>query len=95
MLKIETIVRPSSIHGKGCFTLYNIALGELIWSDDGESPTHISDYPDNSKFINHSQIPNTGLGPNGSTIALRDIMAGEEITENYYETVPQFVDCLT
>lgn len=37
---------------------------------------------DNGKFVNHSSTPNTyGVG---DTIALKDILIGEEITEDYY-----------
>ena len=40
---------------------------------------------DNSRFINHSETPNSAFDYNKKgRIALRDIQAGEEITENYY-----------
>ena len=42
---------------------------------------------DDSRFMKHSDTPNTcedfGEGAHGTTIALRDIEAGEEITTNY------------
>lgn len=42
---------------------------------------------DHACFINHAPNPNTGAPPNGATpvttVALRDIAAGEEITCNY------------
>jgi SET domain-containing protein len=43
---------------------------------------------DHACFINHSPDPNTGTSPDdttpGTTVALRDIDAGEEITCNYF-----------
>jgi hypothetical protein len=43
---------------------------------------------DHACFINHSSTPNTGAPaeapPPVTTVALRDIAAGEEITCNYY-----------
>ena len=43
---------------------------------------------DHACFINHSPAPNTGAPPNATvpitTVALRDITAGEEITCDYY-----------
>lgn len=43
---------------------------------------------DHACFINHSESPNTGAPPNASapvtTVALRDLAAGEEITCNYW-----------
>jgi SET domain-containing protein len=42
---------------------------------------------DHACFINHAEPPNTGAPPNAippvTTVALRDIQAGEEITCNY------------
>ena len=31
MLTIKTEVRPSSIHGLGCFTMQDISRGQVIW----------------------------------------------------------------
>lgn len=45
---------------------------------------------DDDRFTNHSETPNTRFA-DGSTIALRDIQPGEEITTDYREfgmTVP-------
>ena len=43
---------------------------------------------DHACFINHSDTPNTGAAVNPAlpvtTVALRDIQAGEEITCNYW-----------
>lgn len=48
---------------------------------------------DNARFVNHSAEPNSGSPPDGNplcSMALRDIDAGEEITENYghYDNCP-------
>jgi uncharacterized protein len=44
---------------------------------------------DHACFMNHSPTPNTGAPPEAAppitTVALRDIAAGEEITCNYFE----------
>lgn len=39
---------------------------------------------DNSRFINHSEEPNTEFSRGTSGYTLRDIAEGEEITCNYY-----------
>jgi uncharacterized protein len=49
--------------------------------------------PDNGRFVNHSDAPSSGAGVNGRllySVALRDIAAGEEITEDYatYDECP-------
>ncbi len=46
--------------------------------------------PDDERFVNHADDPNVGEDPSrddamGEMYALRDIQAGEELTENYYE----------
>lgn len=40
---------------------------------------------DHDRFMNHSDTPNVGMHPDGSTenVALRDIAAGEELTCDY------------
>ena len=48
---------------------------------------------DNSRYVNHSHEPNSGASSNGdplSSVSLRDIYAGEEITEDYscYDACP-------
>jgi SET domain-containing protein len=40
---------------------------------------------DNDRYTNHSEHPNTGNGDMVTTVALRDIAAGEEITANYFD----------
>ena len=49
--------------------------------------------PDNGRFVNHSDVPNSAAGVNGTllySVALRDIAVGEEITEDYstYDECP-------
>lgn len=39
---------------------------------------------DDARFFNHADAPNT-IGKDKSTIAARDIAAGEELTCNYFE----------
>jgi uncharacterized protein len=31
MMTIQTAVRPSPIHGLGCFTVHDIAQGQVVW----------------------------------------------------------------
>lgn len=44
---------------------------------------------DSAIYFNHSDEPNTGTSPAGN-VALRDIRAGEELTENYRNLGPGF-----
>ncbi len=44
---------------------------------------------DNDRFINHSETPNVGNGPNNTRVALRDIRIGDELTEDYAANYPQ------
>jgi uncharacterized protein len=86
-------VKESPIHGMGCFSRYDVKKGEIVWAYvegfDTESPKNLSDYPDDARFINHSDNPNTIANADGATFAVRDIEVGEEITENYCQTVPE------
>ena len=56
----------------------------FVSKEDG----HVILSGDHACFINHSPDPNTGAPPNAAvpvtTVALRDIAVGEEITCNYY-----------
>ena len=48
---------------------------------------------DDSRFMNHSDSPNTGQDPEtGVTFALRNIKAGEELTIYYKDFCEQFMD---
>jgi hypothetical protein len=42
---------------------------------------------DNDRFMNHSEAPNVGMNPDGTStcLALRDIAAGEELVCDYRE----------
>ena len=95
MMRVRTTVKPSSIHGFGCFADAPISAGELVWQYvagfDQEDPLTLYDYPDNARFINHSIVPNTEPTTDGNTRAMQAIPSGTEITENYYQTVPALI----
>ena len=55
-----------------------VALAHSFVNDDGR----IILSRDNAVFFNHSDAPNTLATPEGN-VALRDIAAGEELTESY------------
>ncbi len=90
-MEVNTYVWPSKIHGYGCFSSKPIIAGTIVWKMDGHQPTYLSDYLDHARFINHSENPNTVPDSFGNTIACRNISQGEEITEDYRETVPELL----
>lgn len=45
---------------------------------------------DNGRFVNHSEAPNMGCADPTLGVALRDIEAGEEITNDYAEFWPEY-----
>lgn len=49
---------------------------------------------DDSRFWNHSRTPNTGANRDGAftSVALRDIATGEELTEDYSAFDPDFAE---
>lgn len=59
-----------------------------------QKPEYIVYEVDNSRFMNHSETPNTEYSDFAAGTALRDIAAGEELTCNYndffteYELLP-------
>ncbi len=63
-----------------------------------EKPDFIVYEVDNSRFMNHSDAPNTDYSDFAAGRALRDIAAGEELTCNYndfftgYELLPHEID---
>lgn len=65
------------------------AQAKLINSDYNDGSIHVL-LGDDARFVNHSDNPNTDgvLSPDGHgyTIANRDILPGEEITTDYYDT---------
>lgn len=54
------------------------------FSSPSEKKNRIDVALDDSRFVNHSENPNSGWNERGS-FALRDIKKGDEITENYLE----------
>lgn len=63
-------------------------------------PDHIVYEVDNSRFMNHSETPNTDYSDFAAGRALRDIRAGEELTCDYndffsrYELLPPELELL-
>lgn len=57
------------------------------WNDKGKIRLSL----DNGRFTNHSYAPNAVLRL-GTTVALRDIEVGEEITQDYSTFDPDFDD---
>ena len=101
MLLVRTEVRSSPIHGRGLFAAERIREGRWVWCFEPRvdqigavASEHFSwrtEYGyvtpgDDARYINHSKTPNlwtmAGLAP---VVAVRDIEAGEELTENYAE----------
>lgn len=60
-----------------------VALAHSFVNDDGRMILS----RDNAVFFNHSEEPNTLATPDGN-VALRDIAACEELTENYLDFPP-------
>jgi hypothetical protein len=117
MLLIQTVVRPSPIHGLGLFTQQALRKGTPVWRmqpgfDRELAPAEVAALPptardhvtrygylrktdgwtvlsgDHACFMNHAAAPNTGAPPEATppvtTVALRDLAAGEELTCDYY-----------
>jgi hypothetical protein len=88
-------VAESPIHGRGLFAARTIRNDEVIgWvrgvpaTEDGPyvlwlSETEAIEVHCDLRFINHSDHPNARYYDDGSVVALRDILAGEEITHDY------------
>jgi SET domain-containing protein len=55
-----------------------------------KAPNYIVYEVDNSRFMNHSEMPNTDYSDFAAGFALRDIAAGEELTCNYNDFFRQF-----
>lgn len=78
-------LRDSSTHGKGLFALREFAAGELICPgriDGKRTPA--------GRFINHSMQPNAEPVKDGddiNAVALRELLAGEEIFINYRDSM--------
>jgi hypothetical protein len=87
-------VRPSPIHGLGCFATTDIARDQLIgrmrvrlatrngtyviW--DGEQPYRVLGA---LRYMNHSAAPNATVYDTWEVFALRAITQGEEVTFHY------------
>ena len=96
LLMIEnTYVTGSEIHGRGLFASIDISEGSIIgWlsgkpcTRDGRYVLWISETRGievlcDLKYINHSDHPNACYYDDLSVVALRDIVADEEITHDY------------
>ena len=74
--QVATLPPPACEHTRW-FSFVSRENGQVILSGD------------HACFMNHSAHPNTGVPPGVrqpvTTVALRDIVAGEEITCNYFE----------
>ncbi len=93
----HTIVKNSTIHGKGLFALNDIKKDQIIGHFTGKKTSHPSAYTlwlNNNhsinvegplKYINHSNQPNACYYDDFTVVALKDIKKGEEITHNYGE----------
>lgn len=81
-------VRPSSIHGNGLFTTKPLRKGEVIMTVfKSRKVVYLGGY------INHQSVPNTHVIKNKNNYdlyALRDIVAGEELTSDY-NSMPSFI----
>lgn len=93
----KTIVKTSSIHGRGLFAASNIEKGELIGFVQGVRTNEDGPYvlwvdgvdgyrvTCDLRFINHSNTPNAVYYDTLEVCALEDIKPGEEITHCYGE----------
>jgi len=106
----KTVVRNSSIVGRGLFADLAIARGEIVCvkgghllnraefskhrrvANDAElqiaddlylTPVTASEFEGVMMFLNHSCEPNVGIQGQIVFVAMRDIVAGEELTLDY------------
>lgn len=96
----QTVVRKSTIHGKGLFAARDFAAGDMVEPIEGEIVLRDSTskyaialpgrrtliLAGKTKFVNHSSKPNVSFNIRRKTpciMALRDIVAGEELTSAY------------
>jgi len=95
---VNTFIKPSKIHGLGLFANRHISKGEeIIQADKINLTKNIDDWIAYNKkakvksmtyekgycMVNHSDKPNTVRGEDFGIFARRDILSGEEITEDY------------
>lgn len=96
MGKANTYIKPSTIHGLGLFAKVDIKKGERIiqgladFSFQDEWIIYVKkwkiksfSYNNGYCMVNHSEKPNTKRGKKMVILALQNIKAGEEITEDY------------
>lgn len=89
----EAAVAPSRIHGRGLFATHAIASREVI------APARIAgSLTPAGRYTNHARQPNAQLviAANGDLheVALRDIAAGEEITNDYRQNARVFYSAI-
>ncbi len=89
------VIKESHIHGKGLFANCNINEGDIIGcikykpvKEDGPYVLWINadtgiQVDSDLKYINHNAKPNACYCEDLQVIALRDILADEEITHDY------------
>lgn len=104
-LKSNTFIKPSRIHGLGLFAIMDIKKGQQIWQGVAdfsakyldewiayERKWRVKSYEFYAGYcmINHSETPNTiRKGKDLKIVAVKNIKAGEEITEDYNALPPE------
>ncbi len=95
-MKFTLQIRPSAIHGRGLFAGRAYKAGQVLGRCNTiptrrDGPYTLStEHGDvevtcRLKYINHSPEPNVVYYDDLTVVALRDIVAGEEITHDYGE----------
>jgi SET domain-containing protein len=93
----DTVVRDSTIHGKGLFAnrafhkgeRVEVVVGEIVLRESTSkyalrlSGRRSLILTNKTKYVNHSRDPNVRIDPKRGLIALRDIEAGEELLSRY------------
>lgn len=76
--EIDRLIPASVVEG-----LPEIARDYVVSRSSFDGKNHLLCY-DQVTFINHSLTPNTRV-EGDTTVAIKDIQTGEEVTENYHE----------
>jgi SET domain-containing protein len=93
----NSVVKPSTVHGKGLFALRDFAAGDRVELVEGEIVLRQSEskyaialsgrrsllLTNKVKYVNHSSEPNVRIDPRRGLIAVRAIAAGEELLAAY------------
>lgn len=93
----NTHIKPSDIHGLGLFATYDIMKWDRIvqgYADFNNFQDEwiryvkkwkIKSFAFNNGYcmVNHSETPNTKRGRNNFIIACKNILIGDEVTEDY------------